>query len=147
MHAQVLNFYSDLTKCTQSRTFRETRQKKVYVSSSLKYLFQNKFGEILNITFVSAIFLYRSHKVNSSSYISLSRNRCNFRESLEIIYIYILRGKKDATTFFPISLFRESLHFSGVKRKEYSCDYRVYTRKIYIIRGKLKNFKVLLELL
>ena len=22
--------------------------------------------------------------------------------------------------------------------KEYSCDYRVYTRKIYIIRGKLK---------
>ena len=26
--------------------------------------------------------------------------------------------------------------------KEYSCDYRVYTRKIYIIRGKLKNFKV-----
>ena len=26
--------------------------------------------------------------------------------------------------------------------KEYSCDYRVYIRKIYIIRGKLKNFKV-----
>ena len=26
--------------------------------------------------------------------------------------------------------------------KEYSCDYRVYTRKIYIIRGKLKNFKI-----
>ena len=26
--------------------------------------------------------------------------------------------------------------------KEYSCDYHVYTRKIYIIRGKLKNFKV-----
>ena len=26
--------------------------------------------------------------------------------------------------------------------KEYSCDYRVYTRKNYIIRGKLKNFKV-----
>ena len=26
--------------------------------------------------------------------------------------------------------------------KEYSCDYRVYTRKIYIIRGKLKNLKV-----
>ena len=26
--------------------------------------------------------------------------------------------------------------------KEYSCDYRVYTRKIYIIRRKLKNFKV-----
>ena len=25
--------------------------------------------------------------------------------------------------------------------QEYSCDYRVYTRKIYIIRGKLKNFK------
>ena len=25
--------------------------------------------------------------------------------------------------------------------KEYSCDYRVYTRKIYIVRGKLKNFK------
>ena len=25
--------------------------------------------------------------------------------------------------------------------KEYSCDYRVYTRKIYIICGKLKNFK------
>ena len=23
--------------------------------------------------------------------------------------------------------------------KEYSCDYRVYTRKIYIVRGKLKN--------
>ena len=26
--------------------------------------------------------------------------------------------------------------------KEYSCDYRVYTREIYIIRGKLKNFEV-----
>ena len=26
--------------------------------------------------------------------------------------------------------------------KEYSCDYHVYTRKIYIIHGKLKNFKV-----
>ena len=26
--------------------------------------------------------------------------------------------------------------------KEYSYDYRVYIRKIYIIRGKLKNFKV-----
>ena len=26
--------------------------------------------------------------------------------------------------------------------KEYSCDYRVYIRKIYIIRGKLKNLKV-----
>ena len=26
--------------------------------------------------------------------------------------------------------------------KEYSCDYPVYTRKIYIIRGKLKNLKV-----
>ena len=26
--------------------------------------------------------------------------------------------------------------------KEYSCDYRLYTRKICIIRGKLKNFKV-----
>ena len=26
--------------------------------------------------------------------------------------------------------------------KEYSCDYRVDTRKIYIIRGKLKNFEV-----
>ena len=25
--------------------------------------------------------------------------------------------------------------------KEYSCDYCVYTRKIYIIRGKLKNLK------
>ena len=25
--------------------------------------------------------------------------------------------------------------------KEHSCDYRVYTRKIYIVRGKLKNFK------
>ena len=28
--------------------------------------------------------------------------------------------------------------------KEYSCDYRVYARKIYIIRGKLKNFKATL---
>ena len=26
--------------------------------------------------------------------------------------------------------------------KEYSCNYRVYTRKIYIISGKLKKFKV-----
>ena len=26
--------------------------------------------------------------------------------------------------------------------KEYSCDYRVYTRKIYIISGKLKKVKV-----
>ena len=26
--------------------------------------------------------------------------------------------------------------------KEYSCDYRVCTRKFYIIHGKLKNFKV-----
>ena len=26
--------------------------------------------------------------------------------------------------------------------KEYSCDYRVYNRKIYIIRGKLKNFVI-----
>ena len=26
--------------------------------------------------------------------------------------------------------------------KEYSYDYRLYTRKICIIRGKLKNFKV-----
>ena len=25
--------------------------------------------------------------------------------------------------------------------KEYSCDYRVFTRKIYMIRGKLKNLK------
>ena len=27
-------------------------------------------------------------------------------------------------------------------RKEYSCDYREYTRKIYIMHGKLNNFKV-----
>ena len=27
-------------------------------------------------------------------------------------------------------------------KKEYSCDYCVYTRKIYIMRGKLNNFKV-----
>ena len=26
--------------------------------------------------------------------------------------------------------------------KEFSCDYRVYTRKIYIKSGKLKKFKV-----
>ena len=26
--------------------------------------------------------------------------------------------------------------------KEYSCDYRVYARKIYIIRGTLKKFQV-----
>ena len=39
-----------------------------------------------------------------------------------------MRGKKDA------SLFRGLM-------KEYSCDYRLYTRKICIIRGKLKNFK------
>ena len=25
--------------------------------------------------------------------------------------------------------------------KEYSCDYRVFTRKIYMIRSKLKNLK------
>ena len=25
---------------------------------------------------------------------------------------------------------------------EYSCDYRVYTKKIYIISGKVKKFKV-----
>ena len=25
---------------------------------------------------------------------------------------------------------------------EYSCDYRVYTKKIYIISGKVKRFKV-----
>ena len=25
---------------------------------------------------------------------------------------------------------------------EYSCDYRVYTKKIYIIGGKVKRFKV-----
>ena len=37
---------------------------------------------------------------------------------------------------FPTSLFRESPH-SLFRRlmKEYSCDYRVYTRKIYIIRS------------
>ena len=26
--------------------------------------------------------------------------------------------------------------------EEYSCDYRVYTKKIYIISGKVKRFKV-----
>ena len=30
--------------------------------------------------------------------------------------------------------------------KEYSCDYRLYTRKICIIRGKLKNFFKFLSL-
>ena len=52
-----------------------------------------------------------------------------------------MRGKKDATTFpdKPVSWIASL--FRGLM-KEYSCDYRVYTRKIYIIRGKLKNFKV-----
>ena len=51
-----------------------------------------------------------------------------------------MRGKKDATTFpdKPVSWIASL--FRGLM-KEYSCDYRVYTRKIYIIRGKLKNFK------
>ena len=26
--------------------------------------------------------------------------------------------------------------------REYSCDYRIYTKKIYIISGKVKRFKV-----
>ena len=48
-----------------------------------------------------------------------------------------MRGKKDATTFpdKPVSWIASL--FRGLM-KEYSCDYRVYTRKINIIRGKLK---------
>ena len=51
-----------------------------------------------------------------------------------------MRGKKDVTTFpdKPVSWIASL--FRGLT-KEYSCDYRVYTRKIYIVRGKLKNFK------
>ena len=57
------------------------------------------------------------------------------------IYIYIMRGKKDVTTFpdKPVSWIASL--FRGLM-KEYSYDYRLYTRKICIIRGKLKNFKV-----
>ena len=52
-----------------------------------------------------------------------------------------MRGKNDATTSpdKPVSWIASL--FRGLM-KEYSCDYRLYTRKIYIIRGKLKNFKV-----
>ena len=52
-----------------------------------------------------------------------------------------MRGKKDVTTFpdKPVSWIASL--FRGLM-KEYSCDYRLYTRKICIIRGKLKNFKV-----
>ena len=55
--------------------------------------------------------------------------------------INTLRGKKDATTFSRQACFVIASLFRGLM-KEYSCDFRVYTRKIYIIRGKLKNFKV-----
>ena len=52
-----------------------------------------------------------------------------------------MRGKKDTTTFpdKPVSWIASL--FRGLM-KEYSYDYRVYTGKIYIIRGKLKNFRV-----
>ena len=52
-----------------------------------------------------------------------------------------MRGKNDAATFpdKPVSWITSLF---GDLMKEFSCDYRLYTRKIYIIRGKLKNFKV-----
>ena len=49
--------------------------------------------------------------------------------------INIMRGKKDVTIFpdKPVSWIASL--FRGLM-KEYSCDYSLYTRKIYIIRGK-----------
>ena len=55
--------------------------------------------------------------------------------------INIMRGKNDATTYPNKPVSRIASLFRGLM-KEYSCDYRVYSRKIYIIHGKLKNFKV-----
>ena len=52
-----------------------------------------------------------------------------------------MRGKKDATTFPDKPVLWITSLFRGLM-EEYLCDYRVYTRKIYIIRGTLKNFKV-----
>ena len=68
-------------------------------------------------------------------------SRVTVLNTLKQSRINIMRGKKDATTFpdKPVSWIASL--FRGLM-KEYSCDYRVYTRKIYIIRGKLKNFKV-----
>ena len=64
--------------------------------------------------------------------------RLSGNKNFKIIYIYIFfffKRKKGRNYIFPTtSLFR------GL-RKEYSSDYRVYTRKIYI-SGKLKKFKV-----
>ena len=52
-----------------------------------------------------------------------------------------MRGKKDVTTFPDKPVSWIAFLFRGLM-KEYSYDYRLYTRKICIIRGKLKNFKV-----
>ena len=52
-----------------------------------------------------------------------------------------MRGKKDTTTFPDKPVSWNASLFRGLM-KEYSYDYRVYTGKIYIIRGKLKNFNV-----
>ena len=58
------------------------------------------------------------------------------------IYIYIyFKRKKDATTFSRQACFVNRFTLQGLMG-EYSCDYRVYTKKIYIISGKVKRFKV-----
>ena len=51
-----------------------------------------------------------------------------------------MRGKNDATTYpdKPVSWIASL--FRGLM-KEYSCDYRLYTKEIYIMRGKLKTLK------
>ena len=55
--------------------------------------------------------------------------------------INIVRGKTTPLLFRDKHVSWIASLFRGLM-KEYSCDYRVYTRKIYIIRGKLKNLKV-----
>ena len=51
------------------------------------------------------------------------------------------KRKKDATTFSRQACFVNRFTLQGFNG-EYSCDYRIYTTKIYIISDKVKRFKV-----
>ena len=88
---------------------------------------------IIYIIYIYILYIYRKSAGRFS--------RGTVLNTLEQSRINIMRGKKDVTTFpdKPVSWIASL--FRGLM-KEYSYDYRLYTRKICIIRGKLKNFKV-----
>ena len=109
---------------------------------SLLEKFERRCLYVIRITFwsvLAAIIRKNSDKrpwiENREGFAAHSSTWPRGAESVYIyIYIYIMRGKRDATTFpnKPVSWIASL--FRGLM-KEYSCDYRLHTRKIYIIRG------------